>query len=119
MTLTAGTRLGPYEILAPIGAGAMGEVYRAADLRRGRNVAVKVLPEALPSDPDRLSRFEREAMFYAEARESDRAIHWLKKACIEGEPQVIALGFNPHWDGLRSDPRFEDMVRRTRLPPIH
>jgi eukaryotic-like serine/threonine-protein kinase len=61
MTLPAGTRLGPYEIVAPLGAGGMGEVYRARDSRLGRSVAVKVLPERLVEDPEALSRFEREA----------------------------------------------------------
>jgi serine/threonine protein kinase len=62
MTLTAGTRLGPYEILEPLGAGGMGEVYRAADPRLRREVAIKVLPAAFASDPDRLRRFEHEAL---------------------------------------------------------
>ena len=61
MTLSAGTRLGPYEILAPIGAGGMGEVYRAKDPRLGREVAVKVLPASFSQDADRLRRFEQEA----------------------------------------------------------
>jgi TolB-like protein/Tfp pilus assembly protein PilF len=61
MTLTAGTRFGPYEILSPLGAGGMGEVYRARDTKLGREVAVKVLPEALAGDAERLARFEREA----------------------------------------------------------
>jgi Protein kinase domain/Double sensory domain of two-component sensor kinase len=56
-----GTRLGPYEIVAAIGAGGMGEVYRARDTRLGREVAIKVLPRALADDPDALSRFDREA----------------------------------------------------------
>jgi len=61
MTLASGTRLGPYEILSPLGAGGMGEVYRARDGRLGREVAVKVLPESLSLDRDRLARFEQEA----------------------------------------------------------
>jgi Tol biopolymer transport system component len=61
MSLAAGTVLGPYEIVAPIGAGGMGEVYRARDARLGREVAVKILPEAFTRDQDRLERFGREA----------------------------------------------------------
>src|ERR671936_2402152 len=61
MSVIAGTRLGPYEILAPLGAGGMGEVYRARDSRLGREVAIKVLPAAFSSDADRLRRFEQEA----------------------------------------------------------
>src|SRR5947199_802587 len=61
MTLPSGSRLGPFEILAPLGAGGMGEVYRARDSRLGREVAVKVLPGELASDADRRKRFEQEA----------------------------------------------------------
>ncbi len=61
MTLAAGTRLGPYEIVAPLGAGGMGEVYRAKDPRLGREVAIKVLPASFSQDADRLKRFEQEA----------------------------------------------------------
>ncbi len=61
MTLSVGTRLGPYEVLAPLGAGGMGEVYRARDSRLGRDVAIKVLPSELSADAERLKRFEREA----------------------------------------------------------
>src|SRR5437899_1539540 len=61
MTLSSGARLGPNEILAPIGAGGMGEVYRARDTRLERTVAVKVLPQSLTARPDVLQRFEREA----------------------------------------------------------
>jgi serine/threonine protein kinase len=61
VTLSAGSRLGPYEVLSPLGAGGMGEVYRARDTRLGREVAIKVLPTALAADAERLKRFEREA----------------------------------------------------------
>ena len=61
MPLQPGARLGPYEILAPLGAGGMGEVYRGRDTRLGREVAIKVLPSALARDPERVRRFEREA----------------------------------------------------------
>jgi len=61
MGLTPGTRLGPYEIVSPLGAGGMGEVYRAKDTRLGREVAVKVLPQHLSSNPEIRARFEREA----------------------------------------------------------
>src|SRR5690349_10880543 len=61
MPLIAGTRLGNYEILASLGAGGMGEVYRARDTRLGRDVAIKVLPSDVASSPERLARFEREA----------------------------------------------------------
>src|SRR5262249_58284918 len=61
MSLAAGARLGPYEILPPLGAGGMGEVYRARDPRLGREVAIKILPESVTKDPDRLKRFEHEA----------------------------------------------------------
>src|SRR5580658_5868272 len=61
MPLTAGTRIGPYDIVAPLGAGGMGEVYRARDSRLGRDVAIKVLPPSFAANPDRLRRFELEA----------------------------------------------------------
>src|SRR5215471_7258310 len=61
MALTSGTRLGPYEVLAPLGAGGMGEVYRARDERLKRDVAIKVLPASYSQDADRLRRFEHEA----------------------------------------------------------
>src|SRR5277367_4534431 len=65
MPLSIGDRLGPYEILAPIGAGGMGEVYKARDTKLDRQVAIKVLPTALANDPERLARFEREAKVLA------------------------------------------------------
>jgi len=60
-----GSRLGPYEIFSAIGAGGMGEVYRARDTKLGRDVAIKVLPEAFARDADRMARFQREAKVLA------------------------------------------------------
>src|SRR6187200_3397218 len=61
MAISAGTKLGPYEISGILGIGGMGEVYRAHDRRLHRDVAIKVLPETMASDPDRIARFEQEA----------------------------------------------------------
>jgi len=61
MNLATGTRLGPYEVLSPLGAGGMGEVYRARDTRLDRTVAVKILPQRLSPNPERRQRFDREA----------------------------------------------------------
>src|SRR5262250_63925 len=61
MAVEPGSRLGPYEIVSPLGAGGMGEVYRARDPRLGRDVAIKVLPPSFSKDSDRLKRFEQEA----------------------------------------------------------
>src|SRR5438045_8304838 len=65
MSLTVGTRLGPYEILSGIGAGGMAEVYRARDTKLNRDVAIKVLPPLFATDPERLARFTREAQTLA------------------------------------------------------
>src|SRR5216684_9149213 len=65
MALAPGTKLGPYEIVAPLGAGGMGEVYRARDTKLGRDVALKLLPPKFTADADRVARFEREARMLA------------------------------------------------------
>ena len=79
MVLSPGARLGPYEILAGIGAGGMGEVYRARDAKLGRDVALKILPELLATDPDRLARFKREAQVLASLNHPNIAqIHGLE-----------------------------------------
>ena len=95
MSLGSGTRLGPYEILAPIGAGGMGEVYRAKDTKLDREVAVKVLPTALAQDPERLARFEREAKVLASLNHpnivaiydvgSENGILYIVTELVEGE----------------------------------
>src|SRR5713226_8752367 len=81
MALTSGTRLGPYEILSAIGGGGMGEVYQAHDTKLGRDVAIKVLPEAFAHDADRLSRFQREAKMLASLNHPNIAtIHGLEQS---------------------------------------
>ena len=81
MPLTAGARLGPYEILAAIGAGGMGEVYRARDTKLNRDVAIKILPESVAADPERIARFEREAKTLAALNHPHIAqIHGLEEA---------------------------------------
>ncbi|HEV2322369.1 MAG TPA: protein kinase, partial [Terracidiphilus sp.] len=92
--LTAGTKLGLYEIQSPIGAGGMGEVYRARDTRLGREVALKVLPEAFARDAERLGRFRREAQVLASLNhpniaaiygfEDSGGVHALVMELVEG-----------------------------------
>jgi serine/threonine protein kinase len=73
MPLSAGTRLGPYEVHSPLGAGGMGEVYQARDTKLNRDVALKVLPENLAGDPERMARFRREAQVLASLNHSNIA----------------------------------------------
>ena len=81
MRLTSGTRIAAYVVASPLGAGAMGEVYRARDTRLDRDVALKVLPEAFTADPDRLARFEREARVLASLNHPNIAqIHGIEEA---------------------------------------
>ncbi|HKF42465.1 MAG TPA: protein kinase [Thermoanaerobaculia bacterium] len=89
MALSAGTRLGPYEILAPLGAGGMGEVYRARDERLKRDVAVKVLPASFASDPERMRRFEQEAQAAGALNHPNiLAIHDV--GTVEGSPYLVS-----------------------------
>jgi serine/threonine-protein kinase len=81
LALATGTRIGPYDILSAIGAGGMGEVYKARDTRLKRDVAIKVLPETFTTDPDRLARFQREAELLATLSHSNIAqIHGLEES---------------------------------------
>src|SRR4051794_15518508 len=89
MPLNAGTRLGPYEILAPLGKGGMGEVYRALDRRLGREVAIKTLPDALLAEPERRARFEHEAR--ALAALSHPHIATLHEIGEAGERQFLVM----------------------------
>ena len=105
MTFAAGARLGPYEILAPLGVGGMGEVFRARDSRLGREVAVKVLPPALAGDEERRRRFELEARaaggfnhpnivaVYDVGRQD--GTHYVVSELLEGETLRARLGQAP------------------------
>src|SRR5215472_7681641 len=103
MGLAARTRLGPYEILAPIGAGGMGEVYRAKDTKLKREVALKVLPEAFASDPERMARFQREAEVLASLNHPNIAQiygveEWaLVMELVEGESPKGPMPFEEAW----------------------
>jgi Tol biopolymer transport system component len=89
MALTPGTRIGPYEILSPLGAGGMGEVYRAKDTRLGRDVALKILPESFARDSDRLRRFEQEARAVAALNHANiLAIHDIGQH--DGSPFLVS-----------------------------
>ena len=105
MTLSAGTRLGPYEILAPLGAGGMGEVYRAKDARLGREVAIKVLSERVAGDAGALARFEREARAVAALSHphilalhdfgQDRGLTYAVMELLDGESLAQRLARGP------------------------
>ncbi len=105
MTLTAGTNLGSYTIVAPLGAGGMGEVYRARDTKLGREVAIKVLPAEVTESSERLARFRREAQVLASLNHPHIAtIHGLEEAevgpflvleLVEGEDLAARLKRGP------------------------
>jgi serine/threonine protein kinase len=89
MTLAAGARIGPYEIKSPLGAGGMGEVYRARDTKLGRDVAVKILPDEFVRDPERVARFQREAQVLAALNHPHIAqIYGFEDRPPEGGPYV-------------------------------
>src|SRR5499427_901929 len=88
MPLAAGSKLGPYEILAPLGAGGMGEVYRARDERLKRDVAIKVLPSSFASDTERLRRFEQEAQAAGALNHPNiTAVHDF--GSVDGAPYIV------------------------------
>src|SRR5690349_6855593 len=105
MSLGPGNRLGPYEIVSALGAGGMGEVYRARDTSLKRDVAVKVLPESFASDPDRLARFQREAELLASLNhpniariyglEESDAVRALVMKLVEGETLADRIARGP------------------------
>src|SRR6516164_6882876 len=105
MSLAPGTHLGPYEITTPLGAGGMGEVYRARDTRLDRSVAIKILPQEVSSDPVRKQRFEREAKTISSLNHpnictlhdigSQDGIEYLVMECVEGETLAKRLEKGP------------------------
>jgi eukaryotic-like serine/threonine-protein kinase len=105
MTLSAGTRLGPYEILSPLGAGGMGEVYRARDTQLDRDVAIKLIHESLVKDAESMARFEREARLLAAVNhpniaaiygiEERSGVRFLVLELVEGEPLDMMLASGP------------------------
>jgi eukaryotic-like serine/threonine-protein kinase len=105
MPLVSGTKLGPYEIVSPLGAGGMGEVYRARDTRLGRDVAVKILPKEMSADPARKQRFEREAKTISSLNHpnictlhdigSQDGVDYLVMECAEGETLAKRLEKGP------------------------
>src|ERR1700752_3039405 len=103
MPLAAGLHIGAYEILALIGKGGMGEVYRARDTRLKRDVALKVLPEAFARDPDRMARFQREAEVLAALNHPNIAhIYGVEKRAlvmelVEGESPEGPMPFDEAW----------------------
>ena len=117
MALSPGTRLGPYEIISPIGAGGMGEVYRAQDTRLDRSVAIKILSSTFSADSDRLRRFEQEARsasalnhpnivtIYELGR--DGPAHYIAMELVEGKTvrELIALAHCPSRKQLKLRPR--------------
>jgi eukaryotic-like serine/threonine-protein kinase len=132
MSLAAGTKLGPYEIVAPIGTGGMGEVYRARDSRLGRDVAIKVLPEHLSSQPEIRARFEREAKTISSlnhahictlhdiGREGDT--DYLVMELVEGETlaQRLTKGALPLPEVLRIGTQITDALDRAhRAGVVH
>ena len=111
MALSFGTRIGPYEIVDAIGAGGMGEVYRATDTKLGREVAIKTLPSTLAADTDRLARFEREAKLLATLNHPNIAIiYGLEEA--EGT-QCIAMELI---EGETLEEKLKDGPCRLRMP---
>ena len=122
MALTPGQRIGVYEVIGPLGAGGMGEVYRARDTRLGRDVALKILPPMFASDADRLARFEREAQVLASLNHPHiAAIHGFEESggeralvleLVEGDTLAdrIATGALPLEDALATAKQIADAL---------
>ncbi len=132
MTLTTGSRLGPYEVVAPLGVGGMGEVYRARDTRLGRDVAVKVLPQHLSTQPEVRARFEREAKMISSLNHPnicvlfdigvENGVDYLVMELIEGDTlaERLTRGPLPPADLLRFGAQIADALDRAhRAGVVH
>ena len=107
MALTVGSRLGHYDVTALIGEGGMGQVYRATDTQLGRDVALKILPDAFAADPDRLARFQREAQVLASLNHSGiAAIYGIEKG---DDTQALVLE-------LVEGPTLADRIAKGPIP---
>ena len=130
MTLSAGTKLGPYEILSPLGAGGMGEVYKARDTRLERTVAVKVLPSHLSDSPEVRQRFEREAKTISQLSHphicalhdvgNEGGVEYLVMELLEGETlsDRLARGPLPLEQTLRFGQEIADALDRAHRQGI-
>ena len=139
MSLPPGARLGPYEIVSPLGAGGMGEVYRARDVKLNRDVAIKILPDAVAHDTDRVARFTREAQTLAALNHPNIAqiygiveapdtgggaghVHALVMELVEGEDLsvLIARHAGSAFDSAqaREGPRYAFQLHR-RVPRLN
>ena len=108
MSLSPGTRVGAYSVTAKIGEGGMGKVYRARDTKLNRQVALKILPEAFATDPDRLARFQREAQVLASLNHSGiAAIYGIEEA--EGTRALVLE--------LVEGPTLADRIEQGPIPP--
>src|SRR4030095_12879974 len=112
MPLASGTRIGSFEVIAALGAGGMGEVYRARDTRLDRTVALKVLPDAFTSDPERLARFEREAKVLASLNHPNIA----QVYGFEGNAIAMELVEGPTLDEIMNGTATTDGASPTSVP---
>src|SRR5688572_9049940 len=112
MPIASGARLGPYQVTAPLGAGGMGEVYLATDTNLGRQVAIKVLPDSVASDAERLARFDREAKTLAALNHPNiAAIYGIETGPAEAGHHVRALVME-----LVDGPTLADRIANGALP---
>ena len=129
MSLESGTRIGSYDVIALLGAGGMGEVYRARDTRLHRDVALKILPAAFASDPERMARFEREAQLLASLNHPNIAqIYGLERAgrtsalvmeLVEGETLAERIRRPDHLrQGYGGPPKLDAKAEGLRLPEL-